>query len=277
VEEKDMIFASPDDIRAMTPLNPYGRYPDGRPQVPDEMLQRSQEVTAEEAWHILSRVNGYHYQFAGGWPVHLHSDVVLVGRAVTAMFAPMRPDLHRAVDALGQSQKRVGNHNAWLIEQLMPGDVLVVDLFGKIKDGTLVGDNLGTRVRAKTGTGLVIEGGFRDLHGLQQLTDFPIYARGVDPSAIAEATLVGANVPIRIGGATVLPGDVVLGTPTGVTFIPPHLLAQVVEFSEDARMKDVWGKRMLSEGRYGSAEIDVTIWAPHIQAEYEEWRKQQAS
>jgi 4-hydroxy-4-methyl-2-oxoglutarate aldolase len=270
-----MIFSTPDDIRAMTPLNPFSRSEDGRPYVPDSLLERTRQVTAEEAWSVLRRQHNYRFQFAGGWPVHLHPDVTLVGRAVTAVFAPTRPDLEGAVDHLGQSQGRVGRHNLWIIEMLAQGDVLVVDLFGKIEDGTLVGDNLGTRVRAKTGTGLVIEGAFRDRHGLEELGDFPIFARGVDPSAIADATLIGVNVPVRIGGATALPGDVVLGTRTGVTFIPPHLIEEVIAHSEETQMKDIWGKMMLAEGRFDSAQIDVVVWEPAVNEVYQEWRKTQ--
>ena len=110
---------------------------------------------------------------------------------------------------------------------LQLGDVMVVDIFGKVKDGTVVGDNLGTAVRSRTRAGAVIDGGIRDYQGLVRLNDVNFYVRGVDPTAIADVTLAGMNIPIRIGGATVLPGDVVLGTPTGVIFIPPHL-AQAV-------------------------------------------------
>jgi 4-hydroxy-4-methyl-2-oxoglutarate aldolase len=263
-----VIFNSPENVKALTHLSSYERLRDGRPRVPDDLLERLKLATNDEAWAIVTRKHGYHAQFAGSWPVHLQADRVLVGRAVTAVFVPLRPDLNAAVETSGKAEGRVGRHNAWVIECLEPGDVPVIDLFGKLQGGTFIGDNLATAIRARTGTGIIIEGGIRDLARVRELADFPVYARGVDPSAIADVTLVGVNVPIRIGGATVLPGDVVLGTRAGVTFIPPHLLSEVVEHAEDARERDVWGKHMLDTGRYTSAQIDVAVWAPEIEAAY---------
>lgn len=270
-----MIFHEENYVAELTHLNPFERSTDGRPRVPDELLERMRLVTNDEAWSVLERRHGYHAQFVGGWPVHLQPDRVLVGRAVTAQFVPLRPDLNEVVNRRGATEGRTGQrHNTWVIDTLALGDVLVADMFGKVRHGTLVGDNLSTAIRSRTGTGLVVEGGIRDLARIQELTDFPVYARGVDPSAIADVTLAGVNVPIRIGPATVLPGDVVLGTIEGITFVPPHLAREVVEYSEDVRQRDVWGKQMLDEGRYTSSQIDVPAWAPKIEADYQSWRAQ---
>jgi regulator of RNase E activity RraA len=151
---------------------------------------------------------------------------------------------------------------------------MVVDIFGKIKDGTVIGDNLGTAIRTRTRAGAVIDGGIRDYQGLVQLTDVNIYMRGMDPTGIADVTLAGLNIPIRIGTTTVLPGDVVLGTPTGVLFIPPHLAQEVVDFSEDTRVRDEFGKMRLAEGTYTSGEID-SAWREDIVADFENWKKEQ--
>jgi len=86
-------------------------------------------------------------------------------------------------------------------------------------------------------------------------------------------TLVGVNIPIRIGNATVLPGDIVLGTRTEVTLIPPHLVQEIVEKSENTRERDVFGQLRLQEGRYTSGEIDVPTWQEAIEADYLEWLK----
>jgi len=266
------IQPSPSALSAMTAQNPFERFPDGRPRVPDDLLERMRHVTTEEAWGVL-REHGYHRQFEGGWK-ETHPGRVTVGRAVTAQFVPHRPDLHEAVQSAGVADGRsgVGGQNSWIIETLVTGDVMVVDIFGKVKDGTVVGDNLGTAVATRTRAGAVIDGGVRDLAGLVTLDEVNFFVRGFDPTAIADVTLIGLNTPVRIGGVTVLPGDVVLGTPTGVTFVPPHLVQAVVERSEDIRVRDEFGKQRLAEGRWTSGEIDVPTWRADIEADFVAWR-----
>jgi 4-hydroxy-4-methyl-2-oxoglutarate aldolase len=270
-----MIFSSPQAITAITPLNPFERFPDGRPRVPDDLLERRKLVTNDEAWGVLERRHGYHFQFEGNW-LNLHPERVLVGRAVTAMFVPQRPDLQEAVEQHGRETGRAGGQNTWVIDTLVEGDVIVVDLFGKIRDGTFVGDNLSTTIASRARTGMVIHGGIRDLARVEELPNLAVFARGVDPSAIAGVTLVGVNIPVRIGNATVLPGDVVLGTRAGVTFVPPHLVQEVVERSEQVRLRDVFGKQRLADGRYTSGQIDVSAWAPEIEADFVIWQEAQA-
>jgi regulator of RNase E activity RraA len=141
-----------------------------------------------------------------------------------------------------------------------------------VKDGTVVGDNLGTAVKVRTGAGAVIDGGIRDYQGLVELDDVNFYFRGMDPTAIAEVTLAGINIPVRIGHMTVLPGDVVLGTPTGVIAIPPHLAEEIAERAEDTVVRDRFGKLRLAEGRYASGDIDVSVWRQDIEADFVAWR-----
>jgi 4-hydroxy-4-methyl-2-oxoglutarate aldolase len=264
---------SPEDMIALTHLNPFERFPDGRPRVPDDLIERMKLVTTEEAWAVLHK-HSYHRQFVGGW-METHPGKITVGRAVTAAFLPHRPDYHEAVQNAGLAEGRgaIGGQNSWIIETLQRDDVMVVDIFGKIKDGTVIGDNLGTAVRSRTRAGAVIDGGIRDYTGLVQLTDVNFYIRGVDPTAIADVTLAGLNIPVRIGEVTVLPGDVILGTPTGIIVIPPHLVQEIVESSEDVRVRDEFGKLRLDEGTYTSGEIDVPNWREDIESDFQSWLK----
>jgi 4-hydroxy-4-methyl-2-oxoglutarate aldolase len=268
----DLVFNSPERVAALTRHNPFDRMPDGRPRIPDDLLQRLRSVTNDEAWGVLERHHEYHYQFDGNW-LNLHPDQVLVGRAMTAMFMPKRPDLDEVINEAGAERGfPAGKQNTWVIDSTVEGDVLVVDLFGKVRDGTMIGDNLGTALGARTrGGGLVVDGGIRDVLRLRQLDNLAVFARGMDPSAIYDVTLVSVNAPIRIGGAVVMPGDAVLGTSVGVTFIPPHLVEEVVTHSEDVRQRDVFGKQMLAERRYTSGQIDVAVWAEQIEAHYRAW------
>lgn len=260
----------PKSITELTRLNPFDRFPDGRPKVPDDLIERMRLVTTEEAWGVLHS-RGYDNQFEGNW-ICTNPDRILIGRAVTAWMVPSRPDLNETIESRGKAEGRVGGQNSWVIDTLQKDDVMVVDCYGKVKDGTFIGDNLSTSLMAKTKAGAVIDGGIRDYQGVSKLKDVSIFCRGLHPTAINEMTLVGVNTPIRIGGATVLPGDVVLGTVTGVIFIPPHLAKEVVERSEDIRMRDRFGKLRLSEGRYSSGEID-RAWTPQIEKDFQEWLK----
>ncbi|MGH2560017.1 MAG: RraA family protein [Thermomicrobiales bacterium] len=269
-----MVFNPPDRVAALTPLNPFERSADGRPRVPDDLLERMKLVTNDEAWGVLERQHEYHNQFEGNW-LNVHPDVVLVGRAITAMMVPKRPDLHDVIQQIGDAEGRRGGQNNWVIDSQTENDVIVVDLFGKVHDGTFIGDNLATATRARAKTGIVIDGGIRDYQRIDQMADFAVFCRGIDPTAIADVTLVGVNIPIRIGHATVLPGDVVLGTRSGVTFVPPHLAETVVTRSEDVRQRDVFGKSRLAAGRYQAGQIDVSIWEDAIETDYLAWCEEQ--
>ena len=265
-----MIFNTPERISALTPQNPFGRMPDGRPMVPDDLLERMKLVTNDEAWGTMESRHGYKYQFTGNW-LNMHPDRILVGRVVTAQFVPVRPDFHGVVAGIGESEGRSGGQNTWVIDSLGPNDVLVVDIFGKIRDGTVVGDNLSTAIASRTKAGIVINGAVRDYVRIRELENFNVFHRGVDPTPIRDVTLAGVNIPIRIDDVTVMPGDVALGTPEGLSFIPPHLAQEVVEESENTRQRDVFGKLRLHEGTYTSGEIDRPNWAEHIEADYATW------
>jgi 4-hydroxy-4-methyl-2-oxoglutarate aldolase len=253
------------------------RFPDGRPKVPDEVLARLKNTTAEEAWGTL-RKHGYRLQFEGGWKtLNVKPGDRLVGRAVTAQFVPFRPDFNTVINDHGKQEGRVGRgQNSWVIDTLTKGDVLVVDLYGKIKDGTIIGDNLGTSIMTKTGTGLVVNGAVRDPSGLAEIESFKIFTRDFDPSAIADTTLLGWNLPIRIGGSTVLPGDVVLSDPDGITFIPAQLAKEVADDSELTHLVDEWGHTMLREQKYTPGQIDAQ-WSPQMIEEFNKWAASKGS
>ncbi|MEB2361336.1 MAG: RraA family protein [Bryobacteraceae bacterium] len=252
------------------------RFPDGRPKVSDEVLNRLKTTTAEEAWSVL-RAERYFNQFEGGWQVVNPGAERMVGRVVTAVFLPARPDVNAVIDEYGKKEGRVGRgQNSWVIDTLVPGDVLVVDLFGKIKDGTFAGDNLATSIFTKSKNGLVVNGGIRDVSGISEIQGFRAYVRGIDPSAIAGVTMMGINVPIRIGEATVMPGDVVVSDPEGLTFIPAHLAEKVADSSELTQLRDKWGHQMLRSGKYTPGEIDGR-WSKEMVAEFNRWAEQQGS
>ena len=253
-----------------TEKNPYDRFPDGRPKVPDELLERFKELTSEEVWAALPKPD-YANQFEDGWQI-LHPGKKLVGRADTAQFMPYRADVAQVAEAEGKARFGGRSPNQRVIDQLQAGDVIVVDLFGKIEDGTFVGDNLATYIQTVTGTGIVVDGGIRDLEGIFPL-GMPVYYRGAHPTAIRNVMLTGYNIPIRIGKATVMPGDVVFADREGVWFIPPHLVEKVLEYAERTRIHDEWTQQKLRTGKYKSSEIYSTPTDPELKKEYEEYLK----
>ena len=267
---------SKDELIFLTPEWKGERFPDGRPRVPDDILKRMKLVTLEEAWAVLKNQN-YKQQFEGDWQC-INPDSVLVGRAVTATFIPGRPDIHRAIDHRGHTQDgRIKSQNSWPIDLLRPGDVYVVDQFDAQLNGPTIGDNLGNSIFAKTGNGIVYNGAIRDISGLKEIGSFTSFFRSYHPShhlnnpdGELNTTLVGINQPTRIGNASAMPGDVVLGRDGGVIFIPPHLAEQVVTTSEIVRLRDMFGHLRLREQKYTPGQID-SRWSEEIERDFSQW------
>jgi len=264
------VMPTPDQIKAMTPEWKGERFEDGRPKVSDKLLERLKRVHLEEAWGIL-RNKGYQNQFEGDWMVQ-HADSVMTGRVVTAQYMPLRPDVDKIVKETGKNEKRIGGTNSWPIDVLKNGDVYVADSYGKIVDGTLIGDNLGNSIYAKSQRGVIFYGSVRDVEGLDDIKGFNSWTKGNDPSYIQQMMLTGINVPIRIGRATVLPGDAVLAKKYGVVFIPAHLLAEVVVNAEFIALRDAFGHQRLREGKYTPGQID-TQWTEEIKKDFLQWIK----
>ena len=259
-----------DQVKQLTPLWEGERSADGRPYVSNSILERMKAVTIEEAWGVI-RGEDYHNQFEGEWQP-LHDDVVVVGRALTAQYMPLRPDYNNAFVEKGKAEGRIGSTNSWPIDMLSNGDVYVADAFGKIVDGTLIGDNLGNAIYAKSGNGVIFNASSRDMEGLQEIEGFNAFVKGWHPSYLQEVMLTGTNLIIRMGAATVLPGDIVLAKREGVIFIPAHLAEKVVVTSEVVRLRDMFGISKLKEGKYTPGQID-TKWTDEIEKDFSQWLK----
>lgn len=260
---------SPQELIDYTPDWTGERFEDGRPKVADGILERMKQVTITQAWGVL-RGDGYHHQYEGNF-ICTHPGGVLVGRALTAMYMPRRPEMRRVMEEKGSRLGCIGDQISWPIDMLVPGDVYVADVYGKIEQGPIIGDNLATSIWSKSGNGVVHDAAVRDLDGIEELPGFVSFVRGVHPTyASPTIMLLGVNCPTRIGAVTVMPGDVVLGRKDGVIFIPAHLAEKVVKTSELIRLRDDFGKQRLREGIYTSGEIDRR-WEDHIEADFSRW------
>ncbi|MEO5682288.1 MAG: RraA family protein [Chitinophagaceae bacterium] len=247
------------------------RFADGRPKVPDDLLERAKFINIDDAWTVLKN-EGYLNQFEGNWKTVNNEPVI--GRAVTAMFMPSRPDVEKNIKARGTSRDgRKGNTNAWPIETLVKGDVYVADNFGKISGGTLMGSTLATAIFSKSGNGVVFNGAARDLGEIQEMKGFNAFVRDFHPSFLEEVVLMGLNTPVRIGNVMVLPGDLVLAVREGILFIPAHLAEQVVTTAEFVIRKDKFGFEMVKTGKYSTGQID-SQWTDEIKNEFLKWLQQ---
>ena len=254
-----------------TAQNPFERFPDGRPKVPDALIERARGLSSEEVFAVLPR-EGFRNQYADGFRI-LHPHRKLAGRAFTVQFMPLRPDLDGVINAKAKAAGLPRLNNQAAIDMLQPGDVLVVDLFGLEEGGTIVGDNLFYYImKATKGGGLVVDGAIRDLEGLSRM-DMPAYFRHAHPSAISNVMISGINIPIRIGKTTVMPGDLVFGDSEGVYFIPPALAQRVVDNADEIHVHDEWTRRKFDEGKYKSSEIYGTPRDPELKKEYDEYFK----
>jgi 4-hydroxy-4-methyl-2-oxoglutarate aldolase len=266
-----LVTFSKQDLIDYTAQNPFDRLADGRPKVPDDLIERARGLSSEEVWAVLQE-KGFNNQYADGFLV-LHPGKTMVGRVFTVQFMPVREDVEAVAKkkAMDRGIPRLTNQTA--IDMLQPGDVLVVDLFGKKVNGTIVGDNLFYYVmKATHGGGLVVDGSIRDLDGLSEI-DMPGYFKAVDPTPIGNVMLTGINIPVRIGDVTVMPGDLAVGDREGVYFIPPQFVKEVLDRADTIHIHDEWTKKKFDEGKYKSSEIYGSPTDPKLQQEYKEYLK----
>ncbi len=266
-----MLFNTREEIIAMTPEWTGERFEDGRPKVADKYLDALYGMTLEELWKPIF-AKGYESQFIAMKSLHpeFKEDGTvnrkLVGRAVTAMYAPVRPDYKEAMNAMARAKGLSGTPNQWVIDSLTDRDVIVIDMFDKVYKGTFLGGNLTTAIHQKTGNGgAVIWGGIRDIEQMHRVPDVQVYYRGIDPTPIRDFVMTGMNCPVRLGdgrdAAICLPGDVVYGCSGGVLFIPPQLVVDVVDGGAKTQVKDLFGFEMISQNKFTTAQIDKKTWS----------------
>lgn len=264
------------------------RFPDGRPKVPDDIVERMKYVSVTEAWQTLNgltdqieqggvsfggmRRSTYSNQYSGGDMILMKDDVVICGRASTIHFMPYRPDLNGLIQQKGVEDGRSrGGQYTWGVDQLQDGDCYVANVAEGILDASHVGDNLGTTIWTKTGNGAVIRGTLRDLDGNMGIDpNYNLMVRDFRPQANSSNLVIGVNCPIQIGYVTVMPGDVVLATREGVVFIPPQHAQTVVETSERTRMQDVWAHMGVREGKFTAREADAAF-TPEMNEQFTQW------
>ncbi len=280
VSEAQIGWFTKEDVIQYTPLWKGERFPDGRPKVPDAIIERMKNVSLEEARSVLLG-HGYNNQieYVEGWLVSNPTNKVLVGRAHTAQFMNDRPEMLEVMRDKGKKAGASGiRPKFWQIDMLVKGDVPVVDMFGKKYESAYMGDDLANIFYENTGgTGAVVDGGCRDRDRLvEKFPDFTIFNRSWNPTSSGTRTeCVSINSPIMIGFAVVLPGDVVLGRSEGIAFIPPHLAEEVVDTSEYTALQDQFRLELVRDnpGKYRTNQIHTGTFEPEILALWRDWVK----
>lgn len=264
----DPVVSPPDEVRYYTYQWQGERLEDGRPRVSEDLLERVKQIKLEDAWQYLNEL-GYPNQYEGGWEM-LHEDQPMAGRVLTAQYMPDRKAVSERLVEDGHQAGHVGPMNSWPIDRLQPGDIYLGDVFGKIDGGTMIGSNLGTSIYARSGNGVIFNGSSRDEEDLEEIEGFNALVRQWHPSFLVETMLTGINVPVRIGGVTVLPGDVALAKKGGVVFIPPHLVEEIVITAEIVQLRDEFGQMRMRQGVYSAGQID-TRWTREIEQDFLNW------
>ena len=264
------VSSTPETIKTLTSEWIGERLPDGRPYVSDEILERLKNVVMEEAWIILWN-NGYKDQYEGDWMMINPEYPVMTGRVITAQYMPLRPDFRDNIREQGTKEGHPGGPtNSWPINLLTPGDVYVADSYAKMDQGTLIGDNLGNAIYRNSNNGVIFYGSVRDVEGLRGIEGFNGWVKGQNPTYLERTMLTSINTPVRIGKATVLPGDVVLANKFGVIFIPAHLVEDLVITAEFIALRDEFAIQRLREGVYLPGQID-TDWTDEIREDFLNW------
>ena len=239
-----------------------------RGAVTDAQLEQLKKLPLEAIWGAVQRAGYINCHYSGLQSTRPAER--LVGRALTIRYLPARPDLAEAMGTLAKEGDWPRGYHVRAGEQAQPGDVVVVDLGGGIPDGIFFGDISALAAKTAGARGVVLWGSSRDLIELREMEGFPVLAVGFDPRP---ATQVGVdwNVPIRVGGATVLPGDVVVADAEAVVVFPPSIAAQVLEQATRTAEQEEYERSLVRSRQHRFR--DVYPLSPELRKKFESERR----
>lgn len=243
-----------DAVHADTGLEPVA--------VPETVLAKLKQVAVTTIAGMLAQHGVRNTYLRDVMPRNAHQS--FAGTAFTLRTLPTRADIAKAMQGRGslhrETFKRVGKN-----------EVVVIDARGDLDVGVL-GDIYAAQIIANGGAALVTDGAIRDLAAMQEV-ELPVYARGMNSGSFPERHLaMDLNVPVQCAGVLVMPGDVLVGDPSGVIVVPQALAADVAEKGYETDMRDAFSRMKVLEG----VSVDEVFPLQQSRmAEYEAWRKQQ--
>lgn len=261
-------IAAPDGFRAnrttYSPLmDKLARSRDVR--ITDAQLEELKALQLEAIWDGLG---DYRMNYVLGLKTTQPGERV-VGRALTMRFLPSRPDVREALDSLAEEGDWDRRYYGRASDEGKPGDIVVADLGGASGD-QFFGDLGGLGMKLAGIRGAIIDGGSRDRAELSDSTfaDFPVFARYFD---IDTSKWLGAewNVPVRIDGVTVLPGDIVVADASGVIFFPPQLLDAVLEKARAKTSMENYQREILRKKEHRFQDV-YPVLSPELLEEYKQ-------
>ena len=185
------------------------------------------------------RKRGHHSCFIDGVSVNIPGSKI-VGTAKTLRFVPFREDLFAAHGGGYNAQKRA-------FDAVEDGEIIVIEARGDATTGTL-GDILALRAKARGAAGVVTDGGVRDFDAVAEI-GLPVFSQGAHPSVLGRKHVPwDVDVTISCGGATVQPGDIIVGDGDGVIVIPPSLAAAVAADAVAQEIEDAWIAEQVAAG-----------------------------
>lgn len=194
--------------------------------------------------------------------VPMHPAQKLIGTARTLRFVPAREDLFASHGGGFNTQKQV-------FDSVENGEVIVIEARGDAGAGTL-GDILALRAKTRGAAGVVTDGAIRDYDAVAEI-GLTAFSAGAHPSVLGRRHVPwDRDVAVACGGATVLPGDVIVGDSDGIVVIPPVLLDEILEATLENEERDEWIAERIGEGEAIEGLFPMN---DEWKARYAAWRK----
>ena len=191
----------------------------------------------------------------------MHPGTKIVGTAKTLRFVPGREDLFASHGGGYNAQKRA-------FDAVEEGEIIVIEARGETGSGTL-GDILALRARARGAAGIITDGGVRDFETVAEI-GVPVYSAGAHPAVLGRRHVPwDLDITIACGGATVQPGDILVGDMDGVIVIPPVLAEEVADAALAQEDEDAWIAEQVAAGNPVDGLFPMNA---EWRARYDAWR-----